>query len=88
MISKLLIHMPIDGPHRYLELLCQIRGCLPFLGHVSNFLDLVRRQLIVALRTFLEFVQIVHGDQPIPADLDCRQPSMVNQGKYALGGDA
>jgi hypothetical protein len=53
MTSKLLVHMPVNGPDRDFELLREICRRFAILGHVSDFLDLVRRQLIVSLRAFL-----------------------------------
>ena len=88
MTSKLLVHMPIDGSHRDLKFLCQFQGRPAILGHVSDFLDLVRCQLIVSLRAFLKFFQILHGDQPIPAKFNGGQSSVFNQGKYALRSNA
>lgn len=86
--SKLLIHVPVDGPHGDFELLRQFQGCLAILGHVSDFPDLVRGQLVVSLRTFLEFFQIPHGDQPVPAKLNGRKPFISNQNKHALRSNA
>lgn len=71
-MSKLFIHVPVDGSHRDIEFPGEIKGRLPILGHVPDFLDLVGCQLVVALRPFLEPVEITHGDQPIPADLGRR----------------
>ena len=88
MTSKLPVHMPVNGPDRDFELLREICRRFAILGHISNFLDLIRRQLIVSLRAFLEFFQILHGDQPIPAKFNGGQSSVFNQGKYALRSNA
>ena len=88
MTSKLLVHMPVDGPHGNPEFLRQVRRRLPILVHIPDFPDLVRRQLVVALWTPLEFFHVPQGDQPIPAHFDSGQPFIPNQRKYALRRNA
>lgn len=84
----LLVHMPVDRSHGYIEFLRQIERRFPILSHITNLLDLVRCELVIALRTFFEALQILHGDQPVPADLDGRQAFITNEGKYALWRNA
>lgn len=82
-----LVHMPVDGPHRDLELFGQVNRSPAVLRHVTDLPDLLRGQFVIALRTFLEGGEILSGDQPIPADLDGRQSSSPNEGQHTLGGD-
>jgi len=62
MTSQLPVHMPVDGSHRDLKLPGQFQGRPAILGHVSDFPDLFRRQLVIALWTLLEFFQILPGN--------------------------
>ncbi len=79
--------MPIDGPDRDLELSGQFHRCPAIPCHVSDLPDLLRGQFEIPLRAFLEFLQILSGDQPIPADLAGRQSSSPNESQHTLGGD-
>lgn len=87
MRSKLLVHMPVNGSHRDLELSGQFHRRFSILRHVTDLPDLLRAQFEIPLRTSLEFHKILPGDQPVPAHLGSGQSSLTNEGKHTLGGN-
>lgn len=85
---NLLVHMAVDGSHRDLEFAGQFHRRGAILRHVADRPDLFRVQFEIPLRTLLEFLKILPGDQPVAANLDGGQASIPDERQHPLGADA